>query len=41
MIGRHHQLKGLEFEQAPGDSEAQGSLACYSQWGCKETLLSD
>ena len=25
-----------EFEQTPGDSEGQGSLACYSPWGCKE-----
>ena len=24
----HHQLKGHEFEQAPRDSEGQGSLAC-------------
>ena len=30
MLGRHHQLNGYEFEQAPGDSEGQGSLACYS-----------
>ena len=22
--------------QALGDSEGQGSLACYSLWGCKE-----
>jgi len=27
---------GNEFEQTPGDSEGQGSLACYSPWGCKE-----
>ena len=26
MIGWHHQLNGHEFEQAPGDSEGQGSL---------------
>ena len=26
----------VEFEQAPGDSEGQGSLACCSSWGCKE-----
>ena len=25
-----------EFEQTPGDSEGQGSLACSSSWGCKE-----
>ena len=26
MVGRHHQLNGREFEQAPGDGEGQGSL---------------
>ena len=36
MIGWHHQLHGHEFEKTPGDSEGQGSLACYSSWGCKE-----
>ena len=25
-----------EFEQTPGDSEGQGSLACCSPWSCKE-----
>ena len=35
-IGCHHQLNGQEFEQAPGDGEEQGSLACCSPWGCKE-----
>ena len=32
----HHQLYEHEFEQAPGDGEGQGSLACCSPWGCKE-----
>ena len=27
MVGQHHRLNGCEFEQAPGDSEGQGSLA--------------
>jgi len=36
MVGWHHQLHGHEFEKTPGDSEGQGSLACYSSWGCKE-----
>ena len=36
VVGWHHQLKGHEFEQAPGDSGGQRSLACYSPWGCKE-----
>ena len=30
MVGWHHRLNGHEFEQAPGDSEGQGSLVCYS-----------
>ena len=36
MVGWHHGLKGHEFEQAPEDSEGQGSLASCSPWGCKE-----
>ena len=30
MVGWHHRLNGHEFEQTPGDSEGQGSLACCS-----------
>ena len=42
MVGWHHQLNGHEFEQTQGDSERQGSLACYSPWGHKElTWLSN
>ena len=29
-------LNGHEFQQTLGDSEGQGSLACFSPWGCKE-----
>ena len=36
MVGWHHRLNGHEFEQAPGDGEGQGSLACCSPWGHKE-----
>ena len=36
MVRRRHQLNGHAFEQALGDSEGQGSLACCSQWDCKE-----
>ena len=36
MIGWHHWLNGHEFEQTPGDSKGQGSLACWSPWGHKE-----
>ena len=38
MVGWHHQLNGHEFAQTLGDGEGQGSLACFSQWGCKERL---
>ena len=30
-------INGDEFEQTPGDSEGQGSLACCSPWDCKES----
>ena len=36
MVEWHHRLNGHELEQNLGDSEGQGSLACYSTWGCKE-----
>ena len=41
MAGWHHWLNGHEFEQAPGDGDGQGSLACCSPLGHKETRLSD
>ena len=42
IVGWHHWFNGHEFEQAPGDSEGQGSLACWSPWGRKESdQLSD
>ena len=37
MVGWHPQLNGHEFEQALGDSEGQGSLACCIPWGHKES----
>ena len=37
MVGWHHRLNGHEFEQAPGVSDGQGSLACCSPWGCKKS----
>ena len=37
MVGWHHWLNGHEFEQTPGDSEGQGSPACCSSWGHKES----
>jgi len=35
MGGWHHRPNGRELEQAPGDSEGQGSLVCCSPWDCK------
>ena len=37
MVGWRHQFSGHEFEQAAGDGEVQGSLACCSPWGCRES----
>ena len=37
MVGWYHQLDRHEFEQAPGIGEGQGSLACCSPWGCKDS----
>ena len=36
-VAWHHQLNGHECEQALGDGEGQGSLACCSPWGHKES----
>ena len=36
-VGWHHRLDGHESEQAPGDSEGQGSLVCCSPRGRKES----
>ena len=35
MVGWYHQLKGHEFEQAPGIGDGQWSLACCSPLGHK------
>ena len=37
MVGWHHRRDGHEFELAPGVGDEQGSLACCSAWGCKES----
>ena len=37
MVGWHHWLDGLEFEQALGVSDGQGRLACCNSWCCKES----
>ena len=37
MVGWYQQLDGHEFEQALGVDGGQGSLACCSPWGHKES----
>ena len=37
MVGWYHSLDGREFELALGVGDGQGSLACYSPWGCKQS----
>ena len=37
MVEWYHRLDGLEFEQAPGVDDGQGSLACCSPWGLTES----
>ena len=41
MVGWHHRPNGHEFEQASGDGEGQGSLACCSPWGRKELDMTE
>ena len=37
IVGSHHRSDGHEFEQAPGVGDGQGSLACCSPWGRKQS----
>ena len=37
MVGWHRRLSGREREQGPGVGDGQGSLACCSPWGRKES----
>ena len=41
MVGWHHRLNGHEFEQALRDDEGQGSLVCFSPWGCEESDMTE
>ena len=41
MVEWHHCLNGQEFEQALGNGERQGSLACCSPWVCKELDMTE
>ena len=37
MVREHHRLNGQEFEQTPGDSGIQKSLASCRSWDLKES----
>ena len=39
MVGWHHQVDGREFQQALGVDDGQGSLACSSPQGHKESNM--
>ena len=41
MAGWHHRLDGHEFEQALGDGEGQGSLACCPTLGQKDSNMTE
>ena len=41
MVGWHHQLDGHEFEQALGVGDGQGTLACCSPRGHKESDMTE
>ena len=41
MVRWHHQLNGHEFEQALGNGEGQGRLACCSPWDNKELDMTE
>ena len=41
MVGWHPWHDGHEFEQALGDGDGQGSLACCSPWGHKESDMTE
>ena len=41
MVGWDHRFNGPEFEQAPGDGERQGNLACCSPWDLKESDMTE
>ena len=41
MVRWHDWLNGHEFEQAPGDGEGQGILACCSPRNPKESVMTE
>ena len=41
IVGWYHQLDGHECEQALGVDDGQGSLACCSPWGHKDSNMTE
>ena len=41
MLASCQALSGYELEHTPGDGGGQGSLACCSPWGCKESDMTE
>ena len=41
VVGWHHRFNGHEFKQTLGNSEGQGSLACCSPWGGKQSDMTE
>ena len=41
LVGWQYQLYDYEFEQAPEVGNGQGSLACCSPWGYRESNMTE
>ena len=41
MVGWHHRLNGHKFGWTLGVGDGQGSLVCFSPWGCKELDMTE
>ena len=41
MAGWHHRLSGYEFDQAPGDGEAEESLVCCRSRSHRESNMTE
>ena len=41
VVGSHHRLNAHEFGWTLGAGDGQGSLACCSSWGCKESDMTE
>ena len=41
MVGWHHQLNGLEFEQALEVGDGLGGLVCCSPWARRQSVTTE